>query len=75
MARDYRITFREGRGAPLELWAQRSGTRAQAMASARRLLADLREVDRNAAVFVDGHRVRNGSGRTRRVTGPPRTGG
>lgn len=61
MRRTYRIEFEVKRGDGRQLWAWREATtKAEAMGSARGLLASLR-VDRGlrtARVWLDGHAVR-----------------
>jgi hypothetical protein len=53
-----RIEFTTGRRAERELWACRKGTRAEQEASARSLLAELREKHPGARVWLDGRGVR-----------------
>ena len=54
--RDYDITYKEYRGAELTPWAIRSGSRKDVEETAARLLAGLREDNRGATVYIDGHR-------------------
>ena len=54
--RDYMITYKEGRGYPVESRGLRWGSRKDAEASATYLLDSLREDNRGATVYIDGKR-------------------
>jgi len=58
MARDYRVLMRETRTAPVELWAVlEDHKKTQAERCARFLLAELREENRGAQVYLDTRAV------------------
>lgn len=56
--RSFLIETRDSAKAPREVWAQRIGTKKEALATATKLLEELRETDRRAMVWLDGRAIR-----------------